>query len=465
MKEIYGENPYDFIENPMVHPEDFSISQLSSFISIPFFRTKLLENAQFDYLDPEYINFFLQYPDIIKKMSQYKWALLENKSTDFYEAILKIPGVSDYMSNDYKWDFNKMYPTELKFLINKVPMIKKKFLSYNWDFLNMPIYQIVALFKLDNSFVPIFVSQLNNFSIKPDTTLGTPIQDLKYFVELIPQVKEKFLKVDWGDLSEYPEFLIFLETIGFDIDKYNYEQSHFVLEYHEEPKYWKFKKIGHPPYFGFELEVEFISSDNLRKCSRELEKASSGILFYQNKDRSLRNGLEIITNVFGAQEIIDVASIIFSIIKNNGGRCDSSCGLHIAIDRTPGMVEKVQELVTEYDLALLPIIGQRSLNDYCKLQFNPSDKYTAFNLTQSDKTIELRFFNCTLDLDEFIQYIQFTSDLVQIPLPQLVRKYFYHQQTNTAYDDYTVTRSNVYKKKGGKKRKSTRRKSRKNSKK
>jgi hypothetical protein len=140
-------------------------------------------------------------------------------------------------------------------------------------------------------------------------------------------------------------------------------------------------------------------------------------------DSSISNGFEIVTNVFGYEEILFLFKSIFKVLHKYNAKCDSSCGLHIHIDKTLNIENKIKKLFGCVDVNTIEMIGLRSLNDYCKMNKTEWSKYHAVNIEGHSTTIEFRFFRCTLILKNIIKYLNFVKNIVLLDENKLLQKY------------------------------------------
>jgi hypothetical protein len=239
------------------------------------------------------------------------------------------------------------------------------------------------------------------------------------------------------------------------------------LIYFEGVNNLKFKKVGTPPYFGMELEIEFNNSAERYMCMMELEKLKTYI--HMVPDESIDTGLEIVTDILDYTTMRNVLEEIIPIVKNNYGKCSSNCGFHIHIDKTVEIEEKVKKIFIPSRQKKLELIGLREMNGFCKMNTNNWSKYHAVNTTGYDHTIELRFFRCTLVLSNIVSFLDFARDISLLDYDQFILKYFsnwkdvkrnvFSKSLKRRSDTYTDNKIRKFKKSGGKKRKSSRRKS------
>lgn len=182
-----------------------------------------------------------------------------------------------------------------------------------------------------------------------------------------------------------------------------------------------FKKIGESPWFGCELEITFDTYTDKFKCFNELYLNKNH--FHITSDLSIKNGFEIVTDVMGIREMCLFFKSLLATLKKYNAKCDSSCGLHIHIDKTPEMEEKVKSLFKIDLQKKFELVGLREMNKYCKMNTSDWSKYHAANITGHVNTIELRFFRCTLVLKNILRYLLFAYYLVTKPLEFIKEKY------------------------------------------
>jgi hypothetical protein len=163
-----------------------------------------------------------------------------------------------------------------------------------------------------------------------------------------------------------------------------------------------FQRKGNAPFFGCELEIKFNNFNDIYDCKSELFKINKENFTIVNDMSIGSQGFEIITNVFGYAEMIFLFKQILKIVTKYNGKCDSACGLHIHIDKTPEIEKKIKELFNCININTIELIGLRSLNDYCKMNTNKWSKYHVVNIEGHVDTIEFRFFRCKLILKNII---------------------------------------------------------------
>lgn len=175
----------------------------------------------------------------------------------------------------------------------------------------------------------------------------------------------------------------------------------------------KFKTYGNGPYFGCELEIAFHNENDKQNCLNDLWDHKYG--FHLVNEADVPSGFEIITDVFGFENIILLFKKIFKIIKKYDAYCTQKCGFHIHIDKTDEVLDKCKKVFTDDNQKSLELIGLRE-----KKGFGSSitvDKHDNFS------TIEIRIFRCTTMLRNVIGYIVFTNDLITKDIDTLNKKY------------------------------------------
>jgi len=177
-----------------------------------------------------------------------------------------------------------------------------------------------------------------------------------------------------------------------------------------------FKKYGKGPYFGCELEIVFHNKNDRQNCLNDLWDHKFGFHLAYEKDVA-DIGFEIVTDVFGFENIILLFKKIFKIIKKYNAYCSQKCGFHIHIDNTYDVLEKCKKIFTIENRKSLNLIGLREMNSSISETGITVDKHDDFS------TIEIRIFRCTTILRNVIKYIIFTNDIITKDIDTINKKY------------------------------------------
>jgi len=180
-------------------------------------------------------------------------------------------------------------------------------------------------------------------------------------------------------------------------------------------------------YFGIELEYENIFSHNAYEIVRKYEFLNS-----ETADSSLKYGREFVFNPMSIDYIekhkSEIADFIDDLI-NESAVTESHCGMHVHISRKAfsktdllkfqwffyNNIYETEILSSRTDLSLLDKYASLEA-DYSYIQEKANgysgNKFDAIN-TQHEKTIEVRIFASTLDVNILISRLYMLHELIQ----------------------------------------------------
>ena len=181
-------------------------------------------------------------------------------------------------------------------------------------------------------------------------------------------------------------------------------------------------------YLGIELEIETPSGGTREACDYVEEMPS----LYMKEDGSINHGFEIVSHpgtLNHWQEQREAFSRLLSKLNNLG--CDASCqGLHVHISKA-GMTEGHRirfQSFFDANNAILPTIARRSESHWAKYKelshgqwknaTAQSERYRAVNWLPS-RTVEVRMFRGTLDINEFFASVEFCHAAYQFTKNQV----------------------------------------------
>ena len=177
-------------------------------------------------------------------------------------------------------------------------------------------------------------------------------------------------------------------------------------------------KLSKLPFMG--LELEFECRRNLPEIAEKLHDDYINDDFYLKEDSSLDNGIELVSmpttlDHWQGEEFSDNFSKMLQSIKNRGGEADSSCGIHVHIDRRWMNIAHIEKFEQFFGLNKenLQLLAGRKNNMYCNfrnkkslekldsnkalLNFNAfTGSRGAVNWANND-TVEIRIFASTLN--------------------------------------------------------------------
>jgi len=185
-------------------------------------------------------------------------------------------------------------------------------------------------------------------------------------------------------------------------------------------------------HMGDELEVEVTDGDRKHIVNRLHESINDGDVGHRvffEKDGSLRNGFEIITQPMSLPMIAETFGFLNDSRLTNGLKSHNTetCGLHVHVSRrgmTNLQISKMVCFVNDPENRwLIEAIARRYSNGFCRIHpkklgnaYVSMDRYEAINLTNR-RTIEFRIFRGTLKYDAVIAAAQFVHALVEFTRP------------------------------------------------
>lgn len=214
----------------------------------------------------------------------------------------------------------------------------------------------------------------------------------------------------------------------------------FVLPYHynyPDVKFFGDSKNNSVPYLGIELEVDEggESDSNVRKIFRYTK--NEDLFFYCSHDGSIHDGFEIITQPATLEYHLQYDyNNLFRILRRMGylSHDTSTCGLHIHFNKsffgdnekryTTRLIyiinrfwEEIQTFSRRNERAMKRYskkIELHEVRNFYKDKNNNSsheNHYYAINIS-NEATIEFRMFKGTLNLDTFINTLQFVHNCI-----------------------------------------------------
>jgi hypothetical protein len=185
-------------------------------------------------------------------------------------------------------------------------------------------------------------------------------------------------------------------------------------------------------HMGVELEVEVADGDRKAIVNRLHEKINNGDIGHRvffEKDGSLRNGFEIITQPMSLPMIAETFGFLNDSRLVNGLKSHNTetCGLHVHVSRRGMTNLQISKMVCFVNDAenrwLIEAIARRYSNGFCRIHpkklgnaYVSMDRYEAINLTNR-RTIEFRIFRGTLKYDAVVAAAQFVHALVEFTRP------------------------------------------------
>lgn len=183
-------------------------------------------------------------------------------------------------------------------------------------------------------------------------------------------------------------------------------------------------------WFGVELEVEIKdhavdSNDKARLLNDLLNDGERGKRVFFERDGSLSNGFEIITQPMSLPAHRELWSWLRDrdacrhLLSHN----TRTCGLHVHVNKdnlTQLQIAKIVTFINDpANEQLIRAIARRYAEGYCKIKqkafdqaHQSSDRYEAVNIT-SQKTIEFRVFKGSLKYESVLAAIEFCNALVE----------------------------------------------------
>ena len=171
--------------------------------------------------------------------------------------------------------------------------------------------------------------------------------------------------------------------------------------------------------FGIELEVEFECDEDRIRCSEKVVEYDLNNFFIMAYDGSLDYGIEFISHVWDLKDINDFAKNLVEltkIIKDCRGFCHYSInsGLHVHIGKSCiGYLENLRNWVYDRPSLFASLSGR--IPDNGTFEFaRPFDNGRYSFLNETNKTLEFRLWNSTLNPETIIERILFSFFMVEI---------------------------------------------------
>lgn len=202
---------------------------------------------------------------------------------------------------------------------------------------------------------------------------------------------------------------------------------------HSEARYW----------FGFELEVENIESDERTHSVAERVQELMGEHVYLKRDGSLSDGFEIVSHPHTLESHQnDIKWSVLQDLRNSGFRSwnTESCGIHVHVSRSAfgngvtGDRRRATLTAQAHELRFMKLIydNQRqaerlagrsssrwasfadkgSLVNKVKYGSQNNDRYSAVN-TDNSQTLEVRIFKGSLKKERVLSAIEFVAACVE----------------------------------------------------
>lgn len=186
-------------------------------------------------------------------------------------------------------------------------------------------------------------------------------------------------------------------------------------------------RAEHKLYFGFELEIEVAAS-----ISDACDEVDGFSYLYMKSDSSIRRGFEIVSHPgtlnFWHQEEKAIAPLLAKL-KTLGCNAEPQ-GLHVHISR--GLMQESHRIrfqsFFDANRELLPKVARRSECGYSKHKdlshcdwknaANSPDRYQAVNWLNA-RTVEIRMFRGTLEINEFMASVEFCHAVYQFTKNQV----------------------------------------------
>ena len=221
----------------------------------------------------------------------------------------------------------------------------------------------------------------------------------------------------------------------------DYYESGGIHSYSYKPRPKFFARMGDSaPFFGLEIEVEAMHDDSSPARGAELARRHCGDLVYCKSDRSLEEGVEIVTHPMSL-EFLQTSTDVCEMLESLGAEGfrawkTTTCGLHVHVSRAAFESSSHAFLFTLFhyrnavEVARFSGRTARALNDYARLTHHQGDgndwptlaskirnqgnvsveRYTAVNLANAS-TLEVRIFRGTLHHDSLVGCVEFLHAL------------------------------------------------------
>ena len=221
----------------------------------------------------------------------------------------------------------------------------------------------------------------------------------------------------------------------------DYLPSSGIHSYTYKPRPIFFASLGDStPFFGLEIEVEAVHDESSPERGAELARRHCSDLIYCKSDRSLNNGVELVTHPMSLEYLqrCDSLEALLESLGAEGFRAwkTTTCGLHVHISRAAFHSSSHAFRFALFHYRNAEQVAQfsgrttRALNDYARLthhQGNGDDwprlsqkirhqgnisveRYTAVNLANSS-TLEVRVFRGTLSFSSIVGNVEYLHAL------------------------------------------------------
>lgn len=180
-------------------------------------------------------------------------------------------------------------------------------------------------------------------------------------------------------------------------------------------------------YFGTELEVEFYSDVDRSNFLDEICMSQYAKWCYFTYDGSLKEpGLEIVTEPLTPMYQFIFWYHVLPIIQRHNATTSRRTGIHIHVSKDGIDVEQLVSYVYDNNRRdkIITIMGRKE-NRFCRFD-SSKGKSSAINIT--DKTIEIRIFQSSIDLNKMFSYLAFVQTLT----------YMFYQQPRWYVDGVPV---------------------------
>lgn len=198
------------------------------------------------------------------------------------------------------------------------------------------------------------------------------------------------------------------------------------------------KKDRVNPLYGIELEVSYpngyCNSQNIQAVSKKLLDITENDFIYFERDSSISNGVEIITQPATLSYHVkqkDFYKRMFEILREEHivANQHGNCGLHIHVNKNYVSKEDIGKIILLSNIYWdnFVTMSRRRKNEIEKYaqkinatqigtalsRFNSAPKHSILNNTHN-KTYEFRLFHSTIQWNAFIAAIQFYDSLINI---------------------------------------------------
>lgn len=221
----------------------------------------------------------------------------------------------------------------------------------------------------------------------------------------------------------------------------DYLPSSGIHSYTYKPRPMFFARMGDSsPFFGLEIEVEAIHDDSSPERGAELARRHCSDLIYCKSDRSLDNGVELVTHPMSLEYLQQCTNLeeLLESLGAEGFRAwkTTTCGLHVHVSRAAFLSSSHAFRFALFHYRNVEEVARfsgrttRALNDYARLTHHQGDghdwprltqkirhqgnisveRYTAVNLANSS-TLEVRIFRGTLSFSSIVGNVEYLHAL------------------------------------------------------